>query len=72
MNWTRLYITCEKSGGLHLAKPGLTAGRQAGRLADDKPAPIMLKILPIILSRISQKFCPLFFCSLPIILIKFF
>ena len=26
-----LYITCEKSGGLHLAEPGLTAGWQAGR-----------------------------------------
>ena len=25
-----------------------------------RPAPIMLKILPIILSRISQKFCQLF------------
>ena len=27
----QLYITCEKSGGLHLAEPGLTAGRHAGR-----------------------------------------
>ena len=26
-----------------------------------RPTPIVLKILPIILSRISQKFCPLFF-----------
>ena len=26
VNWMRLYITCEKSGGLHLAEPGLTAG----------------------------------------------
>ena len=26
VNETRLYITCEKSGGLHLAEPGLTAG----------------------------------------------
>jgi len=26
-----LYITCEKSGGLHLAEPGLTAGGQAVR-----------------------------------------
>ena len=26
-----------------------------------RPAPIMLKILPIILSRISKNFCPLFF-----------
>ena len=26
VNGTRLYITCEKSGGLHLAEPGLTAG----------------------------------------------
>ena len=41
-------------------------------LAMSKPVPIMLEILSIILSRISQKFCPLFFCPLPIILIKFF
>ena len=27
----QLYITCEKSGGLHLAEPGLTAGTQGGR-----------------------------------------
>ena len=26
VNGMRLYITCEKSGGLHLAEPGLTAG----------------------------------------------
>ena len=26
VNGTRLYITCEKSGGLHLVEPGLTAG----------------------------------------------
>ena len=25
----QLYITCERSGGLHLVKLGLTAGRQA-------------------------------------------
>ena len=31
VNPTRLYITCEKSGGLHLTELGLTAGRQAGR-----------------------------------------
>ena len=30
VNGTRLYITCEKSGGLHLAEPSLMAGRQAG------------------------------------------
>ena len=36
--------------------------------AQNRPAPIMLEILPIILSKISQKFCPL---SLPIILIKY-
>ena len=30
-NRTRLYITCGKSGGLYLAKPGLTAGWQFGR-----------------------------------------
>ena len=28
------YIFSEKSGGLHLTKPGLTAGWQAGSLAD--------------------------------------
>ena len=33
VNGTRLYITCENSGGLHLAEPGLMAGRLAGRLA---------------------------------------
>ena len=33
VNPTRLYITYGKSGGLHLAEPGLTAGRQAGRQA---------------------------------------
>ena len=30
VNWMRLYITCEKSRGLHLVEPGLMAGRQAG------------------------------------------
>ena len=35
VNGTRLYITCEKSGGLHLAEPGLTANWLAGRLADE-------------------------------------
>ena len=30
-----LPLSCEISGALHLAEPGLTAGRQAGRLADD-------------------------------------
>ena len=33
VNSMRLYITCEKSGGLHLAEQGLTAGRQAGKQA---------------------------------------
>ena len=32
-NLARLYINCEKSGGLYLAEPGLTAGWQAGWLA---------------------------------------
>ena len=31
VNGSRLYITCEKSGGLHLAEPGLTADWQAGK-----------------------------------------
>ena len=35
VNGTRLYITCEKSGGLHLAEPGLTAGWLAGLPADE-------------------------------------
>ena len=30
VNRMRLYITCEKSGSLHLAEPGLTAGWLAG------------------------------------------
>ena len=29
-----LPLSCEISGALHLAQPGLTAGRQAGRQAD--------------------------------------
>ena len=32
-NLARLYINCEKSGGLYLAEPGLTAGWLAGWLA---------------------------------------
>ena len=31
VNQMQLYATCEKSGGLHLAEPGLTAGWLAGR-----------------------------------------
>ena len=31
---TQLYISCEKSRGLHLAKPGLMVGSQAGRQSD--------------------------------------
>ena len=30
-----LPLLCEISGALHLAQPGLTAGWQAGRLADE-------------------------------------
>ena len=30
-----LPLSCEISGALHLAEPGLTAGRQAGWLVDD-------------------------------------
>ena len=33
VNPTPFPMLCEKSGALHLAEPGLTAGRQAGRLA---------------------------------------
>ena len=32
-NLAQLCINCEKSGGLHLAEPGLTAGWLAGWLA---------------------------------------
>ena len=32
VNPMQLHITCEKSGGLHLAEPGLTAGRQAEKI----------------------------------------
>ena len=35
VNPVRLYITSERSGGLHLVEPGLTVGRQAGSLADE-------------------------------------
>ena len=33
VNRTRLYITCEKSGGLHLAESGLTADWPSVQLA---------------------------------------
>ena len=32
INWMRLHIFCEKSGGLHLAEPGFTAGRLADEI----------------------------------------
>ena len=35
VNALPLPLLCEISGALHLAQPGLTAGRQAGRLADE-------------------------------------
>ena len=33
VNPSSLPLSCEISGALHLAQPGLTAGRQAGRQA---------------------------------------
>ena len=35
VNALPLPLLCEISGALHLAQPGLTAGRQAGRLSDE-------------------------------------
>ena len=35
VNATQMYITCEKYGGLHLAEPELTAGRQADSQANE-------------------------------------
>ena len=35
VNLPPLPLSCEISGALHLAQPGLTAGRQAGWLADE-------------------------------------
>ena len=35
VNWMRLYMTCEKSGSLHLVEPGVMAGRLASRLVDE-------------------------------------
>ena len=35
VNALPLPLLCEISGSLHLAQPGLTAGRLAGRLADE-------------------------------------
>ena len=32
VNPTRLYISCEKSGGLYLAEPDLMAGRLADKI----------------------------------------
>ena len=40
----RLYISREKSGGLHLAEPGLTAGKQAGWLPKFRQSPKILKL----------------------------
>ena len=31
-NLTQLYINCEKSGGLYLAEPGLTAGSMLDKI----------------------------------------
>ena len=36
VNAPPLPLLCEISGALHLAQPGLTAGRQAGRRNTDK------------------------------------
>ena len=46
-NFTKCPLPIKSSCYLSLVRP--------------RPVPIMLEILPIILSRISQKFCPLFF-----------
>ena len=35
VNPTRLPLLCEKTGALAIVEPGLTAGRQAGSLADE-------------------------------------
>ena len=35
VNLPPLPLSCEISGALHLAQPGLTAGRLASRLADE-------------------------------------
>ena len=35
VNALPLPLLCEISGALYLAQPGLTAGKQAGRLADE-------------------------------------
>ena len=35
INPSPLPLSCEISGALHLAQPGLMAGRQAGRQADE-------------------------------------
>ena len=32
VNAKQMYITCEKSGGLHIAEPGLMAGSQADEI----------------------------------------
>ena len=53
-NPERLCINCEKSGGLYLAEPGLTAGWLAGRLADEIWA--RLEILKLAADRNIQFF----------------
>ena len=32
VNWSRLYMTCEKSGSLHLVEPGVMASRLADEI----------------------------------------
>ena len=56
--WTRLYASCEKSGGLHLAEPSLTAGRQAGWLVAEIWARLeILKVnFPLCLAEVLHYF----------------
>ena len=45
VNLPRLPFSCEISGDLHLAEPGLTAGWQAGRLSDKNLVVYIFKVV---------------------------
>ena len=57
VNRTRLYATCEKSGGLDLTEPSLMAGWLAGQQADEVWA--RLEILKLAVDR-NIRFSTLF------------
>ena len=56
VNWTQLPLLCEKIGAIHLVLVGLTAVRQAGRLAVRQNSGGFLKFLKFSTDRIVRIF----------------